>query len=162
MTSRRFAIRAIGLALLLSANACETDKSSSPSTVADGALDGRPGCSPPSPILVSDKQAELRASASGGVSAYGLLMSTSGLKIRKGDELKIVWRVTGEGDLAVGFADPLGNPRALLFGPERHGGSSYIRPGDEWGTWFAFDRAGCWHITLTRGLDTAEAWLKVL
>ena len=67
---------------------------------------------------------------------YGLLFPTEPLPIRSGDELKIVWRMTGVGDLSVSYESPDGSPATLTFGPEPHSGSSYDRPGDEWGTGF--------------------------
>lgn len=82
--------------------------------------------------------------------------------MRKGDEVKIVWRMTGEGDLAVRVVDPAGEERALTFGPELHPGSNYDRPGDEWGTGFLFDRTGCWYIALTRPLGRGEVWIEVV
>lgn len=46
--------------------------------------------------------------------------------------------------------------------PEAHAaGSSYHRPGDEWGTGFRFDASGCWHIHLARNDTTGDVWLDV-
>jgi hypothetical protein len=67
-----------------------------------------------------------------------------------GDDLKIVWRVTGRGPLRVTFTDPDGARRPLVFGPERHTASTFEHPGQEWGTGFRFDRGGCWTIRLER------------
>jgi hypothetical protein len=75
---------------------------------------------------------------------------------RVGDPLKIVWRMTGHGPLHVAVVRPDGSTSRLTFGPERHDRSTYRRPGDEWGTGFRFDRAGCWSIRLTRA-DTSGA-----
>jgi hypothetical protein len=49
----------------------------------------------------------------------------------------------------------------LVFGPERHSASSYHRPGDEWGTGFRFETAGCWHIHLARTDTSGDVWLEV-
>jgi hypothetical protein len=151
--------RAATLGLAIALGACAPTSSGKPT--ASDVVDGRAGCSPPSPVVKFEKLPEIRATTDGALSAFGLLMVTRSLKMRSGDEIKIVWRVTGEGDLSVGFSDPLGNPRPLVFGPERHGGSSYNRPGEEWGTGFTFDRSGCWHIALSRGSGTADVWLKI-
>jgi hypothetical protein len=67
-----------------------------------------------------------------------------------GDELKIVWRVTGRGPLRVTFTDPAGARRPLVFGPELHTASTFEHPGQEWGTGFRFDRGGCFTIRLAR------------
>lgn len=79
-----------------------------------------------------------------------------------GDELKIVWRMTGTGPLHVRFTAPDGRTQPLVFGPEAHGaGSTYRRPGDEWGTGFRFNVTGCWHIHLTRDDTSGDVWLNV-
>jgi hypothetical protein len=78
-----------------------------------------------------------------------------------GEELKIVWRMTGSGPLRVVFAAPDGTARPLAFGPEPHSASSFKRPGDEWGTGFRFDTAGCWHIHLMRADTSGDVWLDV-
>lgn len=79
-----------------------------------------------------------------------------------GDELKIVWRMTGSGPLRVAFAAPDGTRHPLTFGPEAHfAGSTYHRPGDEWGTGFRFDARGCWHIHLSRNDTSGDVWLDV-
>jgi len=38
----------------------------------------------------------------------------------------------------------------LTFGPEAYGGSSWVKPGDEWGTGFIFPEAGCWRVHAQR------------
>jgi hypothetical protein len=92
---------------------------------------------------------------------YGL-MFTHSPPVRAGDEVKIVWRMTGQGDLSVRFVDPDGRQRPLVFGPEPHGSSNYDRPGDEWGTGFLFDRAGCWQIHLQRDVGVGDVWIDVV
>jgi len=92
---------------------------------------------------------------------YGLLLPTKPLPISAGDELKIVWRMTGEGDLSVSYYSPDGRPATLAFGPEAHSGSGYDRPGDEWGTGFTFDEPGCWHIHLERTEGSGDVWISV-
>jgi hypothetical protein len=92
---------------------------------------------------------------------YGL-MFTHRPPVRAGDEVKIVWRMTGRGDLSVRFVDPDGRERPLVFGPEPHGSSNYDRPGDEWGTGFLFDRVGCWQIHLERDVGVGDVWIDVV
>ena len=96
------------------------------------------------------------------VSVYGLLFTTHAGPIRDGDEVKIVWRMTGRGDLAVSYVAPDGQPRPLVFGPESHSASTYSRPGDEWGTGFRFDQPGCWRIQLKRSIGSGDVWLTVI
>lgn len=92
---------------------------------------------------------------------YGLLFPTHPGPVRSGEELKIVWRMTGQGDLSVSYFAPDGRPGVLTFGPEAHGGSTFQRPGDEWGTGFSFDAAGCWRIHLERSVGSGDVWLAV-
>ena len=92
---------------------------------------------------------------------YGLVFLTHPEPVRVGDELKIVWRMTGQGDLSVSYFAPDGRPGVLTFGPEAHGGSTYQRPGDEWGTGFSFDAAGCWRIHLARSVGSGDVWIAI-
>ena len=94
-------------------------------------------------------------------SVYGLLFLSHPLPIRDGEEVKIVWRMTGDGDLTVTYEAPNARPGVLTFGPTPHASSSYNRPGDEWGTGFLFDEPGCWHIHLQRTSGAGDAWLNV-
>ena len=92
---------------------------------------------------------------------YGLLFPTHVRQVRVGEELKIVWRMTGSGNLSVRYFAPDGREGVLVFGPDYHGGSDYDRPGDEWGTGFLFDTPSCWHIQLQRSVGSGDAWLPV-
>jgi hypothetical protein len=100
------------------------------------------------------------ASSSNG-SASGLLFLIHDLPIKSGEEVKIVWHVTGRGPLSIRYFNPSGNSRPLTFGPKEHLDSSFNRPGDEWGAGFRFDVRGCWHIRLSRAGTSADAWLAV-
>ncbi len=119
-----------------------------------GAEPGEPGCQPPSPLIGN----EVMGNAPTG-SLYGLLFVDP--PVRAGEEVKIVWRMTGSGELLVA-ARQGGRPARLTFGPERHGGSNWSRPGEEWGTGFVFPAPGCWHIRLTRGDLAGDVWLDVV
>jgi hypothetical protein len=99
--------------------------------------------------------------ASIDATVWGLALGPGHLPPHAGEELKIVWRMTGSGPLRVVFAAPDGTARPLAFGPEPHSSSSYKRPGDEWGTGFRFDTAGCWHIHLMRADTSADVWSDV-
>ena len=117
------------------------------------------GCNE-TPTLMSGGVTEVRGLAT-DASVYGLLFLTHAGPVRVGDELKIVWRMTGSGGLAVSYTGPDGEAGSLTFGPERHGASSYDRPGDEWGTGLRFDQAGCWWIHLQRSTGSGDVWLAV-
>ena len=83
------------------------------------------------------------------------------LPARTGQELKIVWRVTGDGGLTVRAVRPDGSTAEPAFGPEPHYTSNFDAPGDEWGTGFRFDGAGCWRIDVARGGVSASLWVPV-
>jgi hypothetical protein len=78
-----------------------------------------------------------------------------------GQDLKIVWRVTGRGPLLVTFRNPSGHKHSLTFGPELHSASSFQRPGREWGTGFTFDATGCWTIQVKRSGTSATVGVRV-
>jgi hypothetical protein len=100
--------------------------------------------------------------ASHDATIWGLALGPGHIPPRAGDELKIVWRITGTGPLHVTIAAPDGTTRPLVFGPEPHtGASTYHRPGDEWGTGIRFDTTGCWHLHLARANATGDVWLDV-
>lgn len=78
------------------------------------------------------------------------------------ESVKVVWRMTGDGDLIVGITDPHGVAHSLAWGPEPHGLSNFDRPGQEWGTGIVFDSAGCWHVALNRSASgSGDVWFDV-
>lgn len=70
--------------------------------------------------------------------------------VRVGEEVKIVVRMTGAGGLEVSPTRPDGTTAELDWGPEGHSGSTFKRPGQEWGFGVTFDAPGCWTIALER------------
>jgi hypothetical protein len=114
-----------------------------------------PACDPPdvSPELVVEVPAD-------GGEVTGLLWDE--LPAEVGTDLKIVWRVTGTGELAVRSVRPDGSAGELAFGPEPHVGSNFEAPGAEWGTGFRFDVPGCWRIELSRDDVTAQLAIPVV
>lgn len=117
---------------------------------------GRPGCKPASPFSSMELQG---TPGERGTSLYGLTFLREGERLGAGEDLKVVWRMTGKGDLHVRLIDPDGHDKALAWGPEPHGGSTYHRPGDEWGTGFRLDRGGCWEIRFSRDASHARVWI---
>jgi hypothetical protein len=116
-------------------------------------------CRAPS-TFTPERENEVRGATRSG-SLFGLLFGER-VPPRARDEIKIVWRMTGTGPLKVRLVGPNGRRKPLTFGPTAHGmGSSYQRPGDEWGTGFRFDSSGCWHIRLTRSDNVGDVWLDV-
>ena len=149
---------AVLLLLATCATACTGEDSSgagSAPAVGTKVSEGSGGCDMPE--LSAD--AVIEAPARGGQVA-GLVFGD--LPARAGEELKIVWRVTGRGELEVASRRPDGSRADLVFGPRRHESSSFDRPGDEWGTGFAFDVPGCWRIELRRADVRAEVPVQVV
>lgn len=102
---------------------------------------------------------EMHAEARGG-EVWALLLS--GPTIRANHPTNIAWRATGSGAFqVVAFGADIGK-LAPASGPDPHGSSNWLRPGDEWGTTFVFPQAGCWQLLVTRGASlTATLWLMV-
>ncbi|GAA2288432.1 hypothetical protein GCM10010149_38880 [Nonomuraea roseoviolacea subsp. roseoviolacea] len=94
-----------------------------------------------------------------GAEVWGLLFAPA--PFERNREVKIVWRMTGEGPLTVTATLPDGTRARRTFGPEQHGGSTWKRPGDEWGTGFVFPKPGCWRFDLTRTRGTGQVRLPV-
>jgi hypothetical protein len=93
------------------------------------------------------------------VTLYGLLFTRYPIPARH--DAKIVWRLTGSGNIRFQGLGPEGQHIVPEWGPEPHGSSSWHRPGDEWGTGFRFPVGGCWTIRVSRGGSEATARLLV-
>jgi hypothetical protein len=80
-----------------------------------------------------------------------------------GQDIKIVWRMTGSGPLMLAAYGPAGMRVAPDWGPEVHGGSTWsTHPGDEWGAGFTFPRPGCWEVVAKRGSLAGQIGLPVV
>ena len=121
---------------------------------------GREACTNSSTFGSRGAENEIQGT-SRNASLWGLALGPGHIPPRAGDELKMVWRMTGTGPLRVTLRAPNGTVRPLVFGPERHGASNFDRPGDEWGTGFRFGSAGCWHVHLARTDTSGDVWLDV-
>jgi hypothetical protein len=129
------------------------------STAVPGAPLGAPGCRPPSPMRPASPQGlpETQGTAT-GAQLWALFFAD--MPIHPKQEIKIVWRMTGAGDLhlvAVG-------PRGLRIPPDwtqYHESSNWQRPGQEWGSGFTFPSPGCWDLHATRGTSSGDVWLVV-
>ncbi len=84
------------------------------------------------------------------------------LPVRADEDLKIVWRMTGIGYFNVKAQHTDGTVIGPIWGPEGHLGSTWERPGNEWGTGFHFPEPGCWRMLVQRGKDTGEVDLLVV
>jgi hypothetical protein len=118
---------------------------------------GAPHCQPASPITTSAiGMPEVRGTTNGKTELWALLFNTLVAK----QELKIVWRMTGDGDLQVVAQ----GPRNTSIKPkwiEPHGGSNWPRPGAEWGTGFILPTPGCWNFHANRKDASGDVWLMV-
>jgi hypothetical protein len=95
---------------------------------------------------------------SGNVELWGLIFGP--VPMPHGKEQKIVWRMTGEGPLEIKATLPDGTSAKRVW-LEEHGGSSWQRPGYEWGTGFVFPKRGCWKVELKRTRGEGHFWLPV-
>lgn len=119
---------------------------------------GGPGCHPPSLVTPS----AIGFPEVHGVSSNGELWVLLFNDLRAKQEIKIVWRMTGTGNLHLVALGAQGQRLAPVWGPEAHGTSNWNRPGDEWGTGFTFPIAGCWNIHATRDDTVGDVWLMIV
>lgn len=84
------------------------------------------------------------------------------LPLRANEDVKIVWRITGNGEFSALARHADGTTLLPIWGPDSHLGSSWNRPGHEWGTGFRFPKAGCWRVIVQRGDDMGEVDLLVV
>lgn len=78
------------------------------------------------------------------------------------EELKIVWRVGGEGEPTFHAEGPRGEIVSPMAGPTPHFGSTWNRPGDEWGTVWLLPSGGCWQLIVERAGRQTTLYLDVL
>ncbi len=141
---------ALALALLGACSPAGTGQSSvSPSTPTVGSPNplGAAGCQPASPSGAF--AAEVYGTATGGT-VWAWFMSAYPPKA--GIEDKTVWRLDGAhafGTPTFALSGPTAQPGSLTWGPEEHGGSTWNRPGHEFGTGLLFPTAGCWNVHVT-------------
>lgn len=123
---------------------------------------GRPECRPASPINRAAGFPEVEGTGD-HLKMWGLIMAAHPHQpLRVNEDVKIVWRITGAGGLRLTTIDPHGRTHSLQWGPVPHlQGSSYTRPGDEWGAGYRFTQPGCWTLLAQRGSALARVWLTV-
>jgi hypothetical protein len=94
---------------------------------------------------------------------WGLIMAAHPHQpLRVNEDVKIVWRITGAGPLRLTSLDPHGRAHPLQWGPVPHlMGSTYHRPGQEWGAGYRFTQPGCWTLRAHRGTSLGEVRLTV-
>jgi hypothetical protein len=102
----------------------------------------------------------VKGQAPAGVELWALLFTDYPIHAAK--EVKIVWRMTGRGDLALRALGPQDQQLRPEWGPEPHTGSNWNRPGGEWGSGFIFPASGCWTVLASRGPDSGVTNLLVI
>lgn len=78
-----------------------------------------------------------------------------------GQEIKVVWKMTGTGEFTFRVTDSNGKTIPLAWGPDAHGSSNWGHPGDEVGTGLNFPHPGCWVIHVARQDARGDLWLEV-
>jgi hypothetical protein len=120
---------------------------------------GVPGCAPPSPSNASTDEA-LGSSGLWALFFIDVRSNQTVLDGVVGKHTKIVWRLQGSGDATFTATAPDGTivaPQDL----KAHGSSTWLRPGDEWGSIFVFTQPGCWQIHAARADTSGDLWLVV-
>lgn len=78
--------------------------------------------------------------------------------IAAGSDVKIIVRMTGNGGLEA-TAQASDGTRVLPRLIEAHTqGSSFEAPGDEWGVFYKFPKAGCWQLHFSRPSGSGDIW----
>jgi|SRR4051812_4155005 hypothetical protein len=95
-----------------------------------------------------------------GASLWGLFF-LDGRGIVEGTEVKIAWRMTGAGGFSIDATGPGGRTVRPVWGPEPHTGSTWTRPGEEWGTGWVFPVPGCWTFAATRDQGRGRLAVRV-
>lgn len=160
MTTRGFAVAIAALALVAcsSSSKMASQPSPSPSPAAAtlrhlGSL-GSAGCKPA--VAVHGGEAGFD---SGQGSFWALFFAA--VPPPAGQEIKVVWRMTGSGPFTFRVSDTSGVAAPLVWGPNGHDSSNWNHPGDEVGAGLKFQSAGCWDIHVTRSDAEADLWLEV-
>jgi plastocyanin len=149
--------RLLTLVAVLALAACSTPRPAPTPVVSTPAPAPAATCPASATITPTGGNVEMRGV---GTSLYALFFLPADSRITAGQEVKIVWRMTGAGDLTIDATNDRNTVTKPVWGPEAHGGSSYRRPGDEWGTGWVFPSAGCWTVHATRATD-GSATLKL-
>lgn len=140
----------------------KTIAASSPTpTITGPVTPGLKSCQPASPIDNSSVGPEAQGTGT-NAELWALIESSSGIPPLAKTEVKIVWRMTGSGDFSIVAIGPSDVKVPPEQGPTEHGGSNWLRPGDEWGTVFTFPVAGCWDLHATRSNASGDIWFKIV
>lgn len=110
---------------------------------------------------------EAGANSAAGHEVWALFFNTwllgpgEPVRIPVDEEVKIVWRSTGEGVFAIEANGPGTETIDAVWGPDHHDSSNWDRPGDEWGTGWIFPTIGCWSFDVSHGDQAAQMVAEV-
>jgi hypothetical protein len=120
-----------------------------------------PACRTPSPVTLGRGFPEVKGSSK-RIQLWGLIMVDGpDNPVHVGNQVKIVWRITGSGELRLTSVAPDGRSHPLQWGPDEHLSGTFRRPGQEWGAGYLFTQPGCWDLHAARGTATADVWLNI-
>lgn len=137
---------------------CASGTSTVPNAAATPAASSQPlritGWSPPHCPVIDPAIHEIQGTATPQHEIWELILGPFPLRAAVVEE--VIIRMTGVGDALIYADGPQGQQIAPSAGPEAHAGSSWNRPGQEWGMQFVFKSPGCWNIrvVLRGGLGT--------
>jgi hypothetical protein len=143
-------LRIVGAGLVVAVVAACTSDARTTSSTPTGTL--------AAPAAPTSCEAPLSPAGSGLVERQGVgtdatvwaLFFLDAPRITANSEVKVAWRMSGDGRLSIVATGPSGRTVRPVWGPEQHSSSTWTRPGEEWGTGWVFPEPGCWTITLTR------------
>jgi len=135
-----------------------SDQPASPSSADLTAVGDGVRCDP-TPLTTTDAGVPEAHGTGGDAGAWALLWSAPPWSPNQ--QVKVVWRMQGDGAfdvVAIGPSDEIVRPST---GPTPHGASNWDRPGDEWGSSFALPHDGCWRLEASRGGLTSRVFVTV-
>jgi hypothetical protein len=97
-----------------------------------------------------DASSSEREGAAVGATLWALFFLADPAGVGAGQQVKIVWRMTGSGAVSFVASGPDGRTVRPVWGPDTHGDSDWSRPGEEWGTGWVFPVRGQWTVRVTR------------
>jgi hypothetical protein len=137
----------------------EADNAAEADSADEAPREGDPPDCRPTEVVVSDSGFVEAAGEGEGAETWALLWDEPPWAVDQ--EVKVVWRMTGQGAFTVRAVAPDGRVVDPTDGPTPHSGSTWERPGDEWGTLFSLPNEGCWVLEATRGDAVATIGLMV-
>lgn len=151
-------VRGVAGSLVIVLGACAPRIAASPPPSASFATAAGAACEPSpiqtSPFGLSEIQGTMRSDGE----LWALLFFG---RARANEEVKIVWRITGNGQFSAEATHEDGTIISPIGDPKAHSASNWERPGLEWGTRFTFPRTGCWTLTGVLGTTNGEIRIEV-